>query len=235
VLKRWTDIASAAKASIPNLTTDRKKVADRLREEAKKQGKHMTPGTATLLVEMTGGSLTIGMAELEKAILFAGKADSVRDADVRAAVAPETEYNVYQLVDAIIAGDSGAALKQLRILSGTKDKIEGQTFSRIFPTIARQFRVVWQARLCIEGDCRASDPSPQVLAMLASKPRIQDERDWSQQRAMRAARRLSLHQISQVFHELGEADARLKGMGASYSSVETVEQMVLRMSAACRG
>jgi DNA polymerase III delta subunit len=70
--------------------------------------------------------------------------------------------------------------------------------------------------------------------MLPSKPRINEEREWSQQRAMRAARRLSLPQIRQVFAELTEADARLKGLDPSYSTLETVEEMVLRMSAVCR-
>jgi hypothetical protein len=70
--------------------------------------------------------------------------------------------------------------------------------------------------------------------MLPSKPRIHEERDWAQQKAMRAARRLTLEKLRRVYGELAEADAKLKGMGASFSSADTVEQMVLRMAAVCR-
>lgn len=234
VSKRWSDIAKEGKAEIVAPSTDRKQVIEAVRKAAKERGKHMTLGTATLLVEMTNGGLSLGLSELEKVILYAGTSDSISDSDVKTVVAPETEYNVYQLVDAVVAGDSGAALRQLRILTSSQSKIETQVFGRILPTLARQFRIIWQARLCIEDDCRPSDPSPRVLEMLPKRPRIVDERDWAQQRAMRAARRLSLPKIQSVYSELADADARLKGMGASFSVVETLEEMVLRMSAACR-
>jgi len=234
VARRWTDMALTANAYIEAPSTDRKEVMETLRKTAKERGKHMTPVTATLLTEMVSGSLSLALAELEKLVLYVGKNEAITDSDVKTVVAPETEYNVYQLIDAVVAGDSGAALKQLRILIGSQSKIEGQTFSRIMPTLSRQFRVIWQARLCVEDDSRSGSPSPRVLEMLPSKPRITDEKDWAQQRAMRAARRLSLPQIRRVFAELAHADASLKGMGASFSTQETLEEMVLRMASVCR-
>lgn len=234
VLKRWADILGAAEGLVMASKTDPKDVMEQVRKVARERGKHLSPSTATLLTEMTGGSLTLALGELEKLVLYVGDAENVQDSDVRMVVTPEQEYNVYQLVDAIVAGDSGGALKQLRTLVTRNDKIEGQAFSRIFPTVGRQFRVIWQARLCLDADCKVSSPSPTVLAMFPSKPRINEEREWSQQRAVRAARRLSLGQIRRVFNELVEADARIKGLGPAYSSKETVEQMVLRMAAVCR-
>jgi DNA polymerase-3 subunit delta len=234
VQRRWEEIVTAAGGAVVASKTDPKDVAERLRKEAKEQGKHMTLGTATLLTEMVGASLTLAMSELEKLVSYVGDNEAIQDSDVRAVVAPEQDYNVFQLVDAIVAGDSGTALKQLRTLASREDKIEGQAFSRIFPTVARQFRLVWQARLCLDADCRVGDPSPQILDMMPSKPRIHEEREWSQQRAARAARKISLAQIRRVFAELVEADARIKGLEPGYSTHETVEQMVLRMAAACR-
>jgi DNA polymerase-3 subunit delta len=234
VLKRWAEVVSAGGGIVVESKTNPAEIASQLRKVAKENGKHLTPSTATLLSEMTGGSLTLALNELSKVICYTGRADAIQDADVRAVVAPEQDYNVYQLVDAIVAGDSGAALKQLRTLSSRNDKIEGQAFSRIFPTVARQFRVIWQARLCIDADCRVSDPTAAVLNMLPSKPRINEEREWGQQRALRAARRLSLRQIRRVFGELAEADAKIKGLSPAFSTNETVEEMVLRMAAVCR-
>lgn len=234
VLKRWADIVTAGGQTVLASKTDPKDVMEQVRKVARESGKHLSPATATLLTEMTGGSLTLALGELEKLVLYVGDAENIQDHDVRSVVTPEQEYNVYQLVDAIVAGDSGGALKQLRTLVTRNDKIEGQAFSRIFPTVGRQFRVIWQARLCLDADCRVSSPSPEVLGMFPSKPRINEEREWSQQRAVRAARRLSLGQIRRVFNELVEADAKIKGLGAAYSTKETVEQMVLRMATVCR-
>ncbi len=233
-LKRWAELVSTGGGLVADSKTNPQDIVAQLRKIAKEHGKHMTPSTATLLSEMTGGRLTLALSELEKVIYYTGKAESIQDSDVRAVVAPEQDYNVYQLVDAIVAGDSGTALKQLRTLSSRNDKIESQAFSRIFPTVARQFRVIWQARLCIDADCKVSDPTAAVLNMFPSKPRINEEREWGQQRALRAARRLSLGQIRQVFNELADADAKIKGLSPSYSTNETVEEMVLRMSAVCR-
>ena len=235
VLKRWADVVQAGGGAVLATTTNLKDVAESLRTKAKEAGKHITPNTANLLVEMTGGSLTIAHDELEKLIHYVGTREAIQDSDVRAVVAPEQEYNVYQLVDAIVAGDSGTALKQLRTLVTRNDRIENQAFSRIFPTVARQFRLVWQARLCLDADCRASDPTPAVLEQMPAKPRLSEERDWVQQRAVRSARKLSLRQIRNVFSELVEADAKIKGLEPSYSTNEAVEEMVLRMAAACRG
>jgi DNA polymerase III delta subunit len=167
-------------------------------------------------------------------IAYVGDNENIHDADVRASVAPEQDYNVYQLVDAVVAGDSGGALRQLRTLTSRNDKIEGQAFSRVFPTLAKQFRLIWQARLCLDANCRPSDPTPGVLAMMPSKPRLSDEKDWVQKRAMGSARRLSLGQVRQVFAELGDADAKIKGLEPSYSTQESVEEMVLKMAAVCR-
>ena len=201
---------------------------------AKASGKHLTPSSATLLAEMAGGSLTIALGELKKAALYVGEAEAIQDSAILAVVEPEQEYNVYQLVDAIVAGDSAKALRQLRTLFSGGGKIEGQTFGRIFPTIARQFRLVWQARLCLDADSTARNPAPRVLEMLPSKPRIDQEREWLQNKAMQAARRISLSQIQSVFAELVEADAQMKGLRPAISATETVETMVLRMASVCR-
>ena len=235
VAKRWLEIVTNADGCIVTFEANDKDLADKLRKIAKERGKQMTPASAALLAEMAGGSVSIALAELDKLTAFIGEAEVIHESDVRTVVAPEQEYNVYQLVDAVVAGDSGAALKQLRTLTSRNDKIEGQAFSRIFPNIGRQFRVIWQARLCLDANCRPSSPSPAVLAMFPARPRIDQEREWSQNRALRAARRLSLAQIRQVFSELSDADAKIKGLLPSFSTNEAVEEMVLRMSAACRG
>ncbi len=234
VSKRWHAIVEAAGGYVPKLESDDRDIADRLRAAAKDAGKHMTPSTATLLTEMTGGSLSIALGELDKAVVYVGDAEAIQDSAIMAVVEPEQEYNVYQLVDAIVAGDSAKALRQVRTMISGRSKIEGQAFSRIFPTIARQFRLVWQARLCLDANTTVRNPAPSVLEMFPSKPRIEKEREWLQRKAVGAARRISFSQIQGVIAELVEADAQIKGLRPSISTAETMETMVLRMAALCR-
>ncbi|MEX2244205.1 MAG: DNA polymerase III subunit delta [Fimbriimonadaceae bacterium] len=234
VARRWTDLVGTAEGFVFGGTTTAQAIQEEMRKIATAAGKHLTPASASLIAEMTGGSLSIARAEMAKVVAYVGANENIHDSDVRAAVAPEQDYNVYQLVDAVVAGDSGGALRQLRTLTSRNDKIEGQAFSRVFPTLAKQFRLIWQARLCLDANCRPSDPTPAVLAMMPSKPRIDNEKDWVQKRAMGSARRLSLGQVRRVFAELGDADAKIKGLAPSYSTQETVEEMVLKMAAVCR-
>ena len=234
VSKRWHAIVEAADGYVPSLEAGHSDISGELRAKAKAAGKHMTPSTATLLTEMTGGSLSIALGELDKVVQYVGDAEAIQDSAVMAVVEPEQEYNVYQLVDHIVAGDSAKALRQLRTLFSGRGKLEGQAFSRIFPTIARQFRLVWQARLCLDANSTVRNPAASVLEMFPLKPRIEKERDWLQNKAVRAARRIGLSQIQGVFAELVEADAQIKGLRPSVSTTETVETMVLRMAALCR-
>lgn len=232
--KKWAEIVKAGGGVVDASETDKKKVSDEVRNKAKARGKHLTPNAANLLVEMTDGSLTIALAELEKAILYVGDSEAITEATLRAVVAPEQTYNVYQLVDAIVAGDSSNALRHVRVLVGGRKKLENEAFSRIFPTIARQFRLIWQARVCQEANCSAQSPDPRVLALFQSKPRINEERDFVRAKAVRDARRLSLDQIVKIFDEFVTTDSKIKGLAPSFSPVETVEQMVLNMADICR-
>ena len=126
---RWIEIVRSAGGEIPETEPKKGDVSAEMQRIAKERGKQMTKATAGLLSEMVGGSATIGMAELEKVLLYVGDSQTVTDRDVLEAVAPEQDYNVYQLVDAIVAGDSGTALKQVRTLVSRNSKIQGQMFS----------------------------------------------------------------------------------------------------------
>ena len=46
---------------------------------------------------------------------------------------------------------------------------------------------------------------------------------------MRAAKNANFNQLSECLNIVSDADARLKGMLPSYSAMETLEQMLLKM------
>ncbi len=232
--KRWASLVTAGGGFVASFDVDPKKVAEAVRQEVQGRGLKMSPAAASLLAEMSGGRLSVALAEIEKLAVYIGASDTIRESDVREAATPEKEYNVYGLVDAVVAGEQGRALTQLRILFDRADRVENEAFPRVFPTLLRQFRLIWQARLCIEDGCSPKAPSSAVRAMLPEKPNLSTEGDWSQERAMRAARRIGLAATRACFDELVDADAKMKGLRPSFDAMDTLEQMVLRMCVACR-
>lgn len=234
ICERWSKLVVAGKGYPQKLEHSPEEIRRQLRAKAKAMGKSLSATSASLLAEMTGGNLTVALEELNKAALYVGDEKQISDQDLLRVVAAEQDYNVYKLVDSIVAGTSGQALSQLRTLYSRQSRIEGQTFSRVFPTIARQFRLIWQARLCIEANCSTSNPSRAVLEMLPVGTRISDQREWLQRKASQAARRLSLRKIARVFNVLQRADSKMKGLRPSFTNQETVEDMVLRLASICR-
>jgi DNA polymerase III delta subunit len=200
-----------------------------LKADAIERGKTLSERAAAALLEMTGGSLSRSLQELEKLLLFVGEKDTIQEADVRAVAVPSPEWSVYKLVDSALAGNPGLALRQLRILVGSVAKAEEAAFSRILPQLSRQLRLVWQARLFIESKASLQDPPPALLARLPEKPRITGERDFVQRNAMQMARKLSFAQLAACFEIVSDTDSALKGLLPSIEPMDTLERMVLKM------
>lgn len=231
IVARWAKVVKEVKGGVHTfepLTGD--KAVDALRERAKLAGKALGRDTASLLLEMLGGKVNIAYGELDKLVLYVGDEAKITDRDVEACVVPDQDYNVYKLLDAVVAGHPGAALVQLRTLTGKGDKIEGETFGRVFPTLSRQFRLMWQARLFVERNVHPDNPPVDVLALLPKKPNLADERDWLRRKIVQAARRTSYEQLTRAMELVVDCDARIKGRRASVSATDTLEQTVLKLA-----
>lgn len=188
------------------------------------RGKKIDDASIAILLEICGNDLSRAIDECEKIALFAGERESVSPSDIRKVVVPAFEYNVNRLVGAILDGNPNEALQQLRLIVGSHPRPENIAFSRIFPSMNRQLRSVWQARSLIEGGSTARERLP-------AKNSILSEPDWAQQRAQRMARRTSFETLTRLYTRLMDADAAIKGMSPSYSTAETLELMVLTMAA----
>lgn len=75
-----------------------------------------TPGAARLLAERVEGNLLAAAQEVEKLRLLHGEG-AIDEEQVRLAVADSARYDVYQLADAALAGDTARAL---RVLDGLR-------------------------------------------------------------------------------------------------------------------
>lgn len=232
--KAWEKAVSSAGGAVISCDANPKAVKETVRKRAADAGKTLSDKAAEALVEMTGGSLSRALDELEKLSLFVGKAEQIRESDVRSVAVPSREWNVYKMVEATFSGDVGEALRQLRTLIGSPTKAEEAAFSRILPTVSRQLRLLWQARLCIDANCGVTNAPERVRAMFPDKPNLASEPPYRQNAIMTTARRLSLERIGRCFTILADTDARLKGSLDAFSGVETLERMILEMAEASR-
>jgi DNA polymerase-3 subunit delta len=205
---------------------DRKVLEKMLRDQASALGKNFASVAATSLAEMCGGSLSRAMEELEKLALFVGSAPEITAADVKSAATPSREWNIFKLVDAIVAAQTGAALRQLRILFAGAGKPDEAANQSILPMLARQFRLLWQA-VALQRHGISGAPAS-AADLLPDKNNLAKEKDFVRQRTLDSARRVSLESIELCLTEVAEADAKLKGQLVSMDAIETLESLVIQ-------
>ena len=150
-----------------------------------------TAGAVALLAERVEGNLLAAAQEIEKLRLLHG-AGALDEAAVREAVADSARFDVFQLVDAALAGDAGRAL---RILDGLRG--EGVEPVLIIWALGRDLRSI--AALAWE---RATRKRSKIASAI-----------WqTRRRPLEAAQgRASLAQWQALVLRAGEVDGIVKG------------------------
>lgn len=225
----WENSVKKNNGLVLSFTLNEAALKDLVRARAEEAGKKLPPRSAEILIEMSGGNVSRAIEELEKLVLFSGSNQQISESDVRAVVIPSREWNIFKLIDFIVAGNAAEALKQLRILVGSSTKADDAVYRSIFPNLAKQLRLLWQARICIDANTTPGAASAAVLRQFPDKPNLSKEADWSQRRAMQNAKSIRFEQLTALFNALSDAEAKLKGIGSSYNTFDTLEQMVLAM------
>jgi len=228
---RWEKVCKAAGGLVAAFDSDPQSLQAAIKAEMSRLGLIITPKAAELFAEMTGGSLSRVLEESEKLALFVGAGAQVREADVKAVVVASREWSVFRLVDATLLGRVGEALRHLRYLVGSSTSAEDAALRNILPNMTRNLRLLWQARLCVEAGTWPNKAPAEVLAMFPEKPNLAKEPEYRQRSMMTLARKATLPTIAHQFSLLSDADARLKGLLPGYSGMETLEELVLEMSA----
>lgn len=230
VRKNWEKLVEAAGGVVLRFDADPKKAQELLKKEAAARGKSITDRASQMMAEMTGGSLSRGLDELEKLILFVGETEQIRESDVKTVVVPSREWNVFSMVDAIVRGEVAEALRQLRTLIGSASKAEDAAFRSILPNVSRTLRLLWQARICIEERCSPADAPESVRRLFMDKPNFGKESSYRQNQTMAAARNVSFKSLAKAFAIVSDTDSRLKGALDGFSGVDTLERMVLELA-----
>jgi DNA polymerase-3 subunit delta len=168
-----------------------------VRVRLQRRGLDATPEAAAQLAERVEGNLLACIQEIEKLYLLFG-AGRIEERDVAAAVADSARFDVYDLVDAALAGDGA---RGVRILNGLQG--EGVAPTVALWALARDLRQ-------LAAMARARDAGQSTAAVL-SRFRI-----WQSRTAVfsRALQRLSGAACNRLLRHCALIDRVIKGQAA---------------------
>ena len=182
--------------------------------EAKRLGARLGPGVADLLVDLVGNDLLALSGAVEKLTLFVGEGGTVGTEHVEAVISRTRQAVIFELTDAVGAGDAPRALGSLQSLLQ-----DGEPEVRILFMIARQIRQIWLAREALD---RGTPPGG--LASVLGVPPFVARKVADQ------ARRFDVGRLEQVHGELYRTDRQLKSMRGSRALA--LERLILGL---CQG
>ncbi len=150
-----------------------------------------------LLVARVGADQTALDRELEKLAVAAETDQPVTREIVEAVTAASAEHTIFELTDAVGERSPQKALSAMKALLAS-----GETVFLLLPMLARQLRLVWQAKATMEKieDAALKDPSGARLG------------DWQKQKLQRQARVFTWAALEEGMEALWEVDLALKGI-----------------------
>ncbi|MGN1370083.1 MAG: DNA polymerase III subunit delta [Aristaeellaceae bacterium] len=105
-------------------------------------GKSVSPQTASVLSFTVGSDTALLRREIEKLAALAGERDTVTEADVQAVATRSLECTVFEMVDAVVAGQQGKAFGLLRDMLTMGSEPLG-----ILAMLLRQFRLMQHIKI----------------------------------------------------------------------------------------
>ncbi|WMJ09233.1 DNA polymerase III subunit delta [Nitrosomonas sp. sh817] len=192
---KWFKTLESAGAFIPLYPIDRNQLPEWLSQRLAGQHQKTTPATLQFLADRLEGNLLAAHQEMQKLALLYPSGELSFD-QVKDVVLNVARYDVYQLADALISGDSQ---RYNRILSGLQG--EGTAPLLILATLTEQIRQLITIRRGLN-----SGQSPDQLLL---KARIWGER---QKTVLTAAKRTSLQTLLQKLCQAALIDRIIKGV-----------------------
>ncbi|HET6845449.1 MAG TPA: DNA polymerase III subunit delta [Anaerolineales bacterium] len=165
-------------------------------KEAKSQGGEFAPGAAEALVAQVGSDTRQAAQEVTKLLTYVGGKRPVTAADVQALTPHTAEAVIWDLVDALAAGNGKKAQSLLhRFLDEDGDFY-------VWSMIIRQFRLMLLAREVLD----AGGGVPEAMKALRSA-------EYPAKKAVAAARHFNMPRLEQIYHRLLEIDEAAKTGG----------------------
>jgi len=137
-----------------------------LAEEAAQRGKELPPASARGLIEAVGPDLTELVQELDKLVLYVGTEPVITPAAVVQLASRSRSHTIFELVEALGAGQ---AVRALAILARLLDL--GEPPPKILVMLARQVRLLLKAREAVQAAASPAEVSERlgIPGMVAEK------------------------------------------------------------------
>jgi DNA polymerase-3 subunit delta len=176
-------------------------------------GKIISEAAAELLVELAGDELVRLYGEVDKLALFAHDEKSITEQHIESLVGHNRIFNVFAVIDAVIAGDITQAINRLRTMFA-EDKSAEYTVVGAF---AFHFRRMFGAKVLLEKGVGCEE--------VAKRLRI-----WGDRNSFFAQlRKMSLRQIGSILQQLAATDYAIKT--GQVKAAAATEQLVLGLGA----
>lgn len=186
--------------------------------EARRLKVALQPGAAARIAEEIGPDLGQLVDALERLSCYVAAGAPIRIADVEEVVATTRQHSVFELIDAVGAGDRSAALSLLGGMMALREPA-----LRLLAMLARHVRQLWQTRdLLSQGRPGMGDVASAlgVLPFIATK-------------LMDQARRLSPGRVTAMHEAIYQVDRALKM--SKLDDERLMEQLVLQLCATPQG
>ncbi|MBQ3269214.1 MAG: DNA polymerase III subunit delta [Clostridia bacterium] len=158
-------------------------------------GKRIAPAALNTLSYMAGRELTRLSGELDKLAAYIGEGrEEITEADVRAIVPASLEYNVFELLNSLLAGDMKKGQQTVNsLLQG------GQTAVGLLAMLTRQVRQLTHMRCALDAGATVQS----VQELLKMHP-------YAAKQTARQCARLSAGWLIDLFEKCVEADYAVK-------------------------
>jgi len=194
---------------------------------AAEMGIRISPEAAAALTQRSGNDTDMLAAELRKLHDYAGGGEITPD-HVDDAAAATAEYSIFVLTDAVGRRDRPAALKCLHALlaSGTSPYM-------VLPMLARQFRLLWQAKLVAERkpltESTLRSLPAEIKTLLPRDPDI-SRMAWRAGSLARESAVFGWDDLERCLRLVFDADLRMKGIEEGAEDHRAVlETLVVRL------
>lgn len=158
------------------------------------QGKECSPQTASLLAFTVGNDTALLHTEMEKLAALAGERPNILDEDVRAVSTRSIECTVFEMVDAVVAGQEGKAFGLLRdMLTGGSDRIG------ILAMLLRQYRLMLHVKI-MQYEKKSAQEIKQKLGIAP----------FAAERCIRQAQAYTRQQVKQAVNLCLDTEYRIK-------------------------
>jgi DNA polymerase-3 subunit delta len=192
---KWFTALDRAGALVQIWPLDADRFPRWLQQRAQQQGLVIEPDALRILQERTEGNLLAAAQELEKLFLLYGKQAITADS-LHQTVADSARYNIFDLIDQCLQGNS---IRSLNILQHLLE--EGQNEFPIVRSLTREIRLL--------GILQEAAANGQKPAALFKRHNIWEKRQTLYQRALK---RLSLEKIKQLAHQAQQLDLVIMGL-----------------------